>query len=74
MKVQLNIWEKYGRELEYGHTISQGKSTPPREDCKQFGKSTGRNESTAELLVKVWKGIREFLEVLKDSTGAHEST
>ena len=70
MRVQLNIWEKYGRELEYGHTISLGKSTPPREDCKQFGKSTGRNESTAELLVKVWEGIRKFLDVPKESTGS----
>ena len=22
IRVQLNIWEKYGRELEYGHTFS----------------------------------------------------
>ena len=43
---------------------------PPRENCKQFGKSTGRNESTAELLVKVWEGIRKFLEVPKESTGS----
>ena len=61
---------KVWRELEYGHTISQGKSTPPREDWKQFGKSTGRNESTAELLVKVWEGIRKFLDVPKESTGS----
>ena len=30
----------------------------------------GRNESTVELLVKVWEGIREFLEVPKESKGA----
>ena len=30
----------------------------------------GRNESTVELLVKVWEGIREFLEVPKESTGS----
>ena len=29
----------------------------------------GRNESTVELLVKVWEGIREFLEVPNESTG-----
>ena len=29
----------------------------------------GRNESTVELLVKVWEGIREFLEVRNESTG-----
>ena len=30
----------------------------------------GRNESTVELLVKVWEGIREFLEVPNESTGS----
>ena len=30
----------------------------------------GRNESTAELLAKVWEEIREFLEVLNESTGS----
>ena len=30
----------------------------------------GRNESTEELLVKVWEEIREFLEVLNESTGS----
>ena len=30
----------------------------------------GRKESTVELLVKVWEGIREFLEVPKESKGA----
>ena len=30
----------------------------------------GRNESTVELLVKVWEGITEFLEVLNESTGS----
>ena len=30
----------------------------------------GRNESTVELLVKVWEGIKEFLEVLNESTGS----
>ena len=29
----------------------------------------GRNESTVELLVKVWEGITEFLEVPNESTG-----
>ena len=29
----------------------------------------GRKESTVELLVKVWEGIREFLEVPNESTG-----
>ena len=29
----------------------------------------GRKESTVEFLVKVWEGIREFLEVPKESTG-----
>ena len=28
-----------------------------------------RKESTVELLVKVWEGIREFLEVPNESTG-----
>ena len=31
----------------------------------------GRNESTVELLVKVWEGIREFLEVPNESTVEH---
>ena len=30
----------------------------------------GRKESTVELLVKVWEGIREFLEVPNESTGS----
>ena len=30
----------------------------------------GNNESTTELLVKVWEGIREFLEVPNESTGS----
>ena len=30
----------------------------------------GRNESSVELLVKVWEGIREFLEVPNESTGS----
>ena len=30
----------------------------------------GRNESMVELLVKVWEGIREFLEVPNKSTGS----
>ena len=30
----------------------------------------GRNESTVELLVKVWEGIRKFLDVPKESTGS----
>ena len=30
----------------------------------------GRNESTVELLVKVWEGIREFLEVPNESKGS----
>ena len=30
----------------------------------------GRNESTVELLVKVWAGIREILEVPNESTGS----
>ena len=30
----------------------------------------GRNESTVELLVKLWEGIREFLEVPNESTGS----
>ena len=30
----------------------------------------GRNESTVELLVKVWEEIREFLEVPNESTGS----
>ena len=29
----------------------------------------GRKESTVELLVKVWEGIREFLKVPNESTG-----
>ena len=29
----------------------------------------GRNESMVELLVKVWGGIREFLEVPNESAG-----
>ena len=29
----------------------------------------GKNESTVELLVKVWEGIRELLEVPNKSTG-----
>ena len=33
-------------------------------------KSMGRNESTVELFVKVWVGIREFLEVPNESTGS----
>ena len=54
----MNILKKYGRELEYGHTISQGKQTTPREAGKQFGKIMGRKESTVELLVKVWEGVK----------------
>ena len=50
MSIWLNILEKYGRELEYGHTISESKYTTPREAGKQFEKSMGRNESTVELL------------------------
>ena len=30
----------------------------------------GKNASTVELLVKVWEGIREFLEVLNENTGS----
>ena len=30
----------------------------------------GRKESTVELLVKVWEGIREFLEVPNEGTGS----
>ena len=30
----------------------------------------GRNESPVELLVKVWEGIRKFLEVPKESMGS----
>ena len=30
----------------------------------------GRNESTVELLVNVWEGIRKFLDVPKESTGS----
>ena len=30
----------------------------------------GRNEGTVELLVKVWEGLRKFLEVLNESTGS----
>ena len=30
----------------------------------------GRNESMVELLVKVWEGIKEFLEVPNESTGS----
>ena len=30
----------------------------------------GRKEGTVELLVKVWEGIRQFLEVPKESTGS----
>ena len=30
----------------------------------------GRNESMVDLMVKVWGGIREFLEVPNESTGS----
>ena len=30
----------------------------------------GRNESTVELLVNVWKGMKEFLLVPNESTGS----
>ena len=30
----------------------------------------GRKESTVELLVKVWEGIRDFHEVPNESTGS----
>ena len=30
----------------------------------------GRNENTEQLLVKIWEGIREVLEMLNESTGS----
>ena len=41
----------------------------PERSWQAVGKSMGRKESTVELLVKVWEGITEFLEVPNESTG-----